>query len=149
MASECVPAEDDEAVVRLGDSTGWVRLWNRTNPYEGDAYGSETVSFCIAIGTADMTAALHDVMLFHDEPEKFVAELAESFTGWQGVKVWQTPSGDVRIEATFRSRGHVDMTWVLSPQWGKGPWTASVTVEGVHAGEEMRRFAEDMRELLG
>jgi len=149
MEHGCVPSEDDEAVVRLGGPEGWVRLWHRTHPYEGDLYGSETVAFCIAIGAVDMTAALHEVTLFHDEPEKFVAELAESFAGWNGAKVWQTPSRDVRIEAVFRTGGHVDMTWTLTPRWGRDSWSASVTVEGVHAGEEMRKLAEDMRELLG
>ena len=149
MESGCVPAEDDEAVVRLGGEGGWVRLWNRTNPYEGDAYASETVSFCIAIGATDMTAALHGVMLFRDEPEKFVAELAESFTGWSGTKVWETPGGDVRIGAVFRAGGHVDMTWTLAHRQLGEEWSASVTVGRVHAGEEMRRFAADMRELLG
>ena len=59
MESACVPAEDDEAVVRLGGDRGWVRLWNRTDPFKDDPYGKETVSFCIAIGAPDMGASLH------------------------------------------------------------------------------------------
>ncbi|MBB5893649.1 DUF6228 family protein [Kutzneria kofuensis] len=136
--------EDDGTAVRLGGPEGWIRLWNRTHPYD-----DEMLAFCIEIGAVDMTARAHRVVVFNEAPEKFVGELAESFEGWSGTRVWESLDRDVRIGATYKSGGRGDMTWSLAPWRERDAWSASVTVRGVEAGEEMRRLAEDMRVLLG
>ncbi|WP_052395641.1 DUF6228 family protein [Kutzneria sp. 744] len=71
-----------------------------------------------------------------------------SFEGWIGAKTWESLDRDLRIEAVFRSRGHVEMTWGLAPWRGNDVWKAQVTFE-IEAGEQMRGLAEDMRALLG
>jgi hypothetical protein len=144
MEHRCGSAEDDDAAVTVGGRQGWVRLWNRTHPYD-----DVMLTFCIEIGSSDMKAALHGVAVYNEAPEKFVGELAESFAGWTGAKVWVSLNGDLRIEARHKSRGYVDMTWSLAPWRERDAWTASVTVRDVLAGEEMRSLAADMRVLLG
>ena len=144
MEHECTPAEDDEAAVRLGGAEAWVRLWNRTHPYEDDM-----VAFCIELGGYGLSATAHGVVVAGDSPAPFVRGLAESFEGWEGVQVWENLNNDVRIEAVFRSYGHVDLTWTVASWREAYPWSASVTVKGIEAGEQMRGLAEDLRELVG
>jgi hypothetical protein len=133
----------DDVGVRLGGPQGWVRLWNRTYPY-----GDDMVAFCIELGGDGMTAVAHGVVLAGGSPAAFVEGLAASFEGWSGVRAWQNPDRDVRIEAVFGSGGHVDLTWTVAPWREMFRWTASVTIKRVEAGEEMRRLAADLRELL-
>lgn len=136
--------EDDDAAVRLGGPTGWVRLWNRVHPYDDGM-----LAFCIEIGSLDMKATMHGVAVFNEAPEKFVGELAASFAGWTGTKVWESLNHNLWIEAKHKTYGHVDITWRLAP-WRMGmDWRAEVTVRDVQAGEQMRGLAEDMRALLG
>jgi hypothetical protein len=142
---ECVAVEDDEAAVRLGGPEGWVRVWNRV--VDESLYPLS--AFCIEIGAGEMTARLHKVVLHNGGPEKFVAEVAESYEGWSGEKTWQSLSRDLTIKAVFKTWGYVDMTWALAPQSMFIDWRAEVTVRGIQAGEEMRRLAEDMGALLG
>jgi len=137
--------EDDEAAVRLGGPEGWVRLWNHV--VDPAPYGEST--FCIEIGAAGMTASLHAVPLYNEAPERFMAELAESFEGWSGEKAWQSVSGYVTVKAVFKTWGYVDMTWGLDPVRMHDTWKAQVTVRDIQAGEEMRRVARDMGVLLG
>ena len=143
MEHGCAAVEDDDAAVAAGGPEGWVRLWNRRHPWE-----DELLTFCARIGGNGMTATLHNVVVHNEAPEKFVAGLAESFAGWSGARVWESLDRDVRIEAVFRTGGHVDMTWGLAPWRGTDAWKAEVTFT-VEAGEEMRKLAQDMRVLLG
>jgi len=145
MEHECVAVADDEAAVRLGGSQGWVTLWNRV--VDPPPYGLS--AFCIEIGAEEMTARLHRVVLHNEAPEKFVAELAESYEGWSGERTWESLSRDVTIKAVFRSRGYVDMKWSLVPRSMFVDWRAEVMVRGVQAGEDMRSLAAEMKTLLG
>ena len=143
MDQECVAVEDDDAAVAAGGPQGWVRLWNRRHPWE-----DELLTFCARIGGNGMEAAVHNVVVHNEAPEKFVGELAESFAGWSGAKVWESLDRDVRIKAVFRNGGHVDLTWRLAPWRRDDAWQAEVTFQ-VEAGEEMRKLAADMGVLLG
>ncbi|MFC0438962.1 DUF6228 family protein [Kutzneria buriramensis] len=139
MEHEC----GDDIGVRLGGPQGWVRLWNRTHPH-----GDDMVAFCIELGGDGMTAVAHGVVVAGESPAAFVEGLAASFEGWSGVRAWQNLDRDVRIEAVFEPGGHVDLTWTVEPWRERYSWAASVTVKGVEAGEQMRRLAADLRELL-
>jgi hypothetical protein len=72
----------------------------------------------------------------------FIEELAEGFRGWQGERTWRSMEDQLRISATWRSGGHVALTFRATPSiYDKWAVTADVTVE---AGEDMRRFADDL-----
>ncbi|MER5402584.1 DUF6228 family protein [Streptomyces sp. NPDC002599] len=78
----------------------------------------------------------------------FLAQLAADFRGWDGERVWQTNDRDLMVAATFRSGGHVALTWTLRP-W-RGPtdsWEASITT-WLEAGEQMAALASEVHQLL-
>lgn len=145
MNHGCVAVEDDETAVRLGGSQGWVWLWNHV--VDPAPYGEST--FCVEIGAAGMTARLHRVPLYNEAPDRFMAELAESFEGWSGEKTWESVSGYVTVKAVFKTWGYVDLTWALDPRRMEETWKAQVVVRGIQAGEEMRKLAADLGVLLG
>ncbi len=145
MPCACDPDLDGAAELRSVATDTWVRLWNRADPW-GD--GSSHV--CAAIGADGLHAAVHGVTLavWEETLTPFLEGLSEQFTGWEGTLSWQSLEPGLEVEAVFRSGGHVEMTWTLGP-WPLPPstWKASVMVV-VEAGEQMRRFAVDVHQLL-
>lgn len=72
----------------------------------------------------------------------FIEELAEDFRGWDGTRAWENADHDLGVEATWTTRGHVNLRWWITPSI-YDRWTASVVVE-VEAGAEMSAFARDL-----
>jgi uncharacterized protein DUF6228 len=72
----------------------------------------------------------------------FIEELAEGFRGWDGVRAWENADHDLGVEATWRTRGHVDLRWWITPRFND-KWMASIIVE-VEAGAEMSALARDL-----
>jgi len=69
MEYGCVPAEDDEAAVRLGGPEGWVRLWNgRIRTKAISTAARRWLLYRGSCGGYDGGSARGH--LFHDEPEK-------------------------------------------------------------------------------
>jgi hypothetical protein len=97
-----------------------------------------------------LRAAGHEVILDvrGDTLTPFLDELATDFAGWRGVRTWESLEHDVKIDAVFRSRGHVELTWTMRP-WrpSGGAWQASATTT-VEAGEQLRRFSADVYRFL-
>jgi hypothetical protein len=148
---ECAydPADVDLglAVELTSAETGtWVRLWNRCLNW-----GDDVTQVCVEIGAAEMRATAHQVALIPDNGEfltGYLDELDGDFTGWTGVRTWRTADRDLRLDAEFRSRGHVDVTWTVRPWRGSaGRWQASV-VTTMEAGEQLRSLATDMYRFL-
>jgi hypothetical protein len=72
----------------------------------------------------------------------FLEQLGEDFRGWNGTRTWENQGHDLGVEATWSSRGHVDLRWWIRPSiYGK--WSASVVVE-VEAGAEMSALAREL-----
>jgi hypothetical protein len=72
----------------------------------------------------------------------FLAQLGEDFRGWNGTRTWENPDHDLGVEATWSSRGHVELRWWITPSiYDK--WSASVVVE-VEAGAEMSALASEL-----
>ena len=76
----------------------------------------------------------------------FLAELAESWRGWRGVKKWRSPEADLTIGAESDGGAHVRLRFRV----GNGPvptWTASIEIE-IEAGEELAGLAREIEHLL-
>jgi hypothetical protein len=72
----------------------------------------------------------------------FLEQLGEDFRGWNGTRTWENQDHDLGVEATWSSRGHVDLRWWITPSiYDK--WSASVVVE-VEAGAEMSALAREL-----
>jgi len=72
----------------------------------------------------------------------FLEQLGEDFRGWDGARTWENQDHDLGVEATWSSRGHVDLRWWITPSiYDK--WSASVVVE-VEAGAEMSALASEL-----
>ena len=82
-----------------------------------------------------------------DRLVEFVQGLAEEFRGWQGHRSWRSLEDQLRITATWQSGGRVVLTLRATPSiYDRWSVTADVTIE---AGEDMRRFADDLATFLG
>ncbi|MFG3616105.1 DUF6228 family protein [Nocardia sp. NPDC047654] len=141
-------AEDGQAVELIYPTLGSrVRIWNRIAPYD-----DEIVAFCAELSGEQMRAAVHGLTVDLYEGSslaRFLDGLAAEFTGWSGIRIWESLDRDLRVEAQHHARGYVEMTWTLSPHDCARPntWSASV-VTGLEAGEEMRRFAVAVHRFL-
>ncbi|WP_406051576.1 DUF6228 family protein [Kribbella sp. NBC_00889] len=72
----------------------------------------------------------------------FLEQLGEDFRGWNGTRRWENQDHDLGVEATWSSRGHVDLRWwITSSIYDK--WSAAVVVD-VEAGAEMSAFAREL-----
>jgi Family of unknown function (DUF6228) len=72
----------------------------------------------------------------------FIEQLAADFRGWDGTRIWENADHDLGVEATWRTRGYVDLLWWITPSiYDK--WRASVVVE-VEAGAEMSALAREL-----
>jgi len=72
----------------------------------------------------------------------FIEHLAEDFRGWDGIRTWENVDHDLCVEATWTTRGYVDLRWWITPSiYDK--WRASVVVE-VEAGAEMSALAREL-----
>ena len=87
-----------------------------------------------------LTAEASVPTLDGDGITSWMAALAQSYRGWQGVRRWESVEHDACIEATHDGRGHVSLRFVLRGPRGYEPhaWEASVSVT-LDAGEDMRR----------
>lgn len=147
MTCEYVPglSGDEQVTLESRVTRTSVRLWNRARPW-----GDDGVRFSAEVGAADLRATIHEVTDWTrgNNLAGFLEELAESFTGWEGTRSWQTLDRDLCVDAVFRSGGHVEMTWTIQP-WrpSVGRWSASVVVS-VEAGEELRCLAADVYRFL-
>jgi hypothetical protein len=71
MEHVCTPAEDDVAAVKVGDLQGWVRLWNRTHPYQ-----DEMVAFCVELGGLGLSATVRGIEA-GEQMRRLAADLRE------------------------------------------------------------------------
>lgn len=131
---EIILGHGDE-VVTLGAAV----VTDLDDPYAG-------VSFVVQLRASGMKAERTVFTYTWSGLPSFFDDLAEAWRGWSGLKVWESPEHDLRIEATFASNGHAYLRFTAR----NGPlptWEASVEVD-VEAGEEMSRIAREVASLL-
>ncbi len=100
-------------------------------------YGMK-VSACIRSIEGNAAAGMAD----------FVNGLVADWRGWDGERVWKSETVEEQLTVTARSgaTGTITLTFALSePELG---WAASTEVF-IGAGEELRRFAGELADLLG
>jgi hypothetical protein len=110
-----------------------------SDPYEGG-------SFVVTLRAEGLVVTQSVFIFGYSRLGAYFSELAESWRGWSDSKVWESPEGHLRIEATSDGGSHVDL--LLSVR--NGPmysWTSSIEIQ-VEAGEEMAGIARDIEHLL-
>jgi hypothetical protein len=83
-------------------------------------------------------------------PAGFVAELASSWRGWQGVRRWQSLERELQLDAQHDGRGHVNLGITLrapGADLDDTRWCAR-TVFVLEAGEEMTKLAAELANVL-
>ena len=76
----------------------------------------------------------------------FFEDMAGSWRGWLGERVFASLEGDLEIVAVHDGR-HVELA-VRLRQFGPGDWTVSATVI-VDPGEDLAASARSVRDLVG
>ena len=96
---------------------------------------------------AEGLAVTRSVFIFgYSRLGAYFSELADTWRGWSGKKVWESPEHDLKIEATSDGGCHVDLLLTVR----NGPvfsWTGSIAIQ-VDAGAEMAGIARDIEHLL-
>jgi hypothetical protein len=78
--------------------------------------------------------------------DKFFDQLVERWRGWEGSETWESPEGDLTVDAHADHTGHVMLRFRV--QDGPMPsWQASIEVM-VDGGEDMASLARDVHDLL-
>lgn len=131
-------------VVRLGLGDKVVTLGQAVVADSADEYAGG--SFEVRLGASGLTANRTVFVYNWSGLAAFFAKLADAWRGWTGVKEWESPEHDLRIEATFESSGHDCLRFTVSD--GPTPsWRAWVEVD-VEAGEDMARIAREVARLF-
>ncbi len=61
-------------------------------------------------------------------PTQLFSETATSWTGWNGQKAWDAMEGELRIEATSDSLGHITFKFMIPGFSGRTDWSATASV---------------------
>ena len=132
-----------EAVI-IGHGEQVATLGNAAPPSGSDPYVGG--SFDVTV-RAEGLAVTQSVFIFgYSNLGAYFAELADAWRGWPDSKVWESPEGHLKIEATSDGGSHVDLLLTVR----NGPvysWTSSIEIQ-VEAGEEMAGIARDIEHLL-
>ncbi len=130
--------------VTIGNGEQVATISNTAPPSGSDPY--EGGSFDVTL-RAEGLAVTQSVFIFgYSRLDAFFSEVADAWRGWVDSKVWESPEGHLRIEATSDGGSHVDL--LLTVRNGPGySWTSSMKVQ-VEAGEEMAGIARDIEHLL-
>lgn len=135
----------DDGVEITGESgRGFVRLRGAGRPWN-----DELLDLQCELTDDGVEAATAVRTLNGDGIGPWAADLAESYQGWDGVRVWQSLERHLRIEVTHDRRGHVSLRFVIRGPRPYEPdaWEAPVVVT-LDAGEDMRRFAADLSNFV-
>jgi len=114
----------------------------------GDAYSAG--GFVVEADTEGLTVTRSVFMLEMgwDALISFFDDLAASWRGWEGEKVWASIEHDLRLTAVEDDLGHVRLSFTIR----NGPipsWTVQVLDVIVDAGEELSALARAVSEWVG
>lgn len=76
----------------------------------------------------------------------FMNQLVDDFRGWEGSRHWRSLEGQLGIQASWQSGGHVLLRFCMRPSI-YDLWTTSIDIT-VEVGEELKRLADDFRSFL-
>ena len=130
--------------VTIGHGEQVATILNAAPPSGSDPYGGG--SFDVTL-RADGFAITQSVFIFgYSGLGTYFSELADTWRGWSGTKVWESPEHHLKIEATADGGSNVNLLLTVR----NGPiysWTASMGIQ-VEAGEELAGVARDIEHLL-
>jgi hypothetical protein len=86
----------------------------------------------------------------HEELSSFFNDLAEHWSGWQGIKSYRSLERDLQLEATHTG-SHVNLTFDLrDPKFPGTPETWRVCGQlTLKPGQELIQISEALREFMG
>lgn len=99
----------------------------------------------VTMSGPDLAASTADEASNGDDLAGFLEGLYADWRGWDGFRSWRTLGGKTRIEATHRSRGHIDLAVTLRSDHLDG-WTVTYGFDVVT--EDLRRLAGEARHLF-
>ncbi|MGW2343153.1 DUF6228 family protein [Streptomyces sp. NPDC001661] len=114
------------------------------------SFDQDSVHYAVELKAPGLSARSEEIVawVWDSDLVTFLEKLATDFRGWSDARVWQNDDRDLTVAATFRSGGHVGLTWTLRPRpQDSGGWSASVTTV-LEAGEQMAALAADVRHFL-
>jgi Family of unknown function (DUF6228) len=81
-------------------------------------------------------------------PSQLFADLAVNWAGWRGTKAWLSLEGELEIQATADSTGHITLNFKV-PAYSAGPsaWSAQCAIL-VEAGQ-LEHLANESAEFFG
>ncbi len=80
-------------------------------------------------------------------PADLFAEIADRWSGWQGVKRWQALDGEYELQATSDSTGHITIVALINSRSFPPSWEAKVSIV-VEAGS-VDKLAVNAKEFFG
>lgn len=120
----------------------------RVRLHECVAFDEDITTIGVELSAQGLEARQGVELLDHDGLARFFEKLAEDYSGWDDERVWRSYHDEFAVTARFHSGGHVELRWVLTQQLETHGWWSAAVTTGVHAGEDMRRLAADLRELF-
>ena len=116
----------------------WMRLRS------DESYSLEMASVDLHVGSLSANTDIEDPYRtgFRDLAD-FLAELANDWRGWSGIRSWRSVVGHLSIEA--QQDGHVQLDIsMLESHPGRWSLKARLTLD---AGEQVRQAAEDLQQF--
>lgn len=110
--------------------------------------GEYETAFTVDIHSDGLDARIGEVVVSPWDCEDltgFMDGLAADFRGWAGTRSWAV--NYLKLTATFRSGGHVELCWTIRPWVTRSDWEVSVTT-WVEGGQQMTGLAAAIKGLL-
>ena len=104
--------------------------------------------FTVEFSSPSLTA-FHQVWMYAGDGERLSSlfeEMAENWTGWEGVKIWDAIEGDFRLSCTSDKLGHITLKVKLVGRNSPQVWTVELNME-IEAGQ-LERIANETKLLF-
>jgi Family of unknown function (DUF6228) len=131
----------DEPYVRLTARPGSDVQLTLSTPQR--PWNDMIVDYLVDLSGAGLQAQTMVTSLDGDGLPDFLDDLGERFRGWSGARDWRSLEDQLRIEATWLSRGHVTLRVRVRPKAYDTPWDLSVDFD-VEAGAQMESLADEV-----
>jgi hypothetical protein len=135
----------DEPFVTLAAGRGSQVRLTLSNPDR--PWSDDFVDYQVLVQGDGLSAETKVTSLAGDSLGQFLTDLAEEYRGWSGTRQWRSLEDQMRIQATWSSRGHVTLSVRLRPRAYDPPWDILVDFD-VEAGAEMQSLAVEVSNLF-
>ncbi|WP_218002569.1 DUF6228 family protein [Nocardia brevicatena] len=111
-----------------------------------DRHDEDIGAYAVEIAAEALAAAFAITTSNGDGLDRFVRELADDFTGWDGERFWRSMENDLTLTATHHSGGKVWLTWSarrIDYALYQEQWAVSISFP-LEAGEQMAGLADEL-----